>query len=311
VTRTLPSDHCTLVTPSSEDRASWLRARKTGIGSSDASALVGANPWQSRLAVWLDKTSDVSDDTPPSRAMMLGNHLEEAVAQLFTHETGKAVTPVGMVRSKKWPFMMASCDRVLVDERAVLECKTTAWHQAKEWENDEIPNHALIQTIHQLAVTGLPRAYVAVLIGGGDDFQIRTVERDDAAISGLVELCEDFWTNYVQTGVEPRASQASDFQLMSSIRQPVDEQTIPTSVELQGWLRERAQIRSQKTELERRYQLVSARIIQELDGASAVVGMEGEPLCTYREIKRSGYTVEPKTIRQLKLTNRGREYFNG
>lgn len=300
-----------LILDADPPRDEWLKARKSGLGSSDASALAGVNPWNSRLSVWLDKTSDTIDEKPPSRAMRLGNYLEEAVASLFSHETGKTVEKIGLLRSRKWPFMLASCDRYLPEENAILECKTTAWHQTSEWENDEVPDHALVQVIHQLAVTGLDRAYVAVLIGGGTDFQIRTVERDEAAIAGLVEISHDFWHNYVLPRVEPTASQQSDFNIVASLRPPVEDKVIPASDRLGQWLTERSRLRKQLTELQRQYMTVSAQIIQELGGATAATNLEGETLCTYREIKRQGYTVQPAAIRQLKLTSKGREYFNG
>lgn len=37
-------------------RDDWLAVRRTGIGSSDAAAAVGLNPYMSPLELWLDKT---------------------------------------------------------------------------------------------------------------------------------------------------------------------------------------------------------------------------------------------------------------
>jgi predicted phage-related endonuclease len=37
-------------------REDWLAARKYGIGSSDAAAAVGLNPYQSPLELWMQKT---------------------------------------------------------------------------------------------------------------------------------------------------------------------------------------------------------------------------------------------------------------
>lgn len=38
------------------DRDQWLQVRKGGIGSSDAAAAVGLNPYQSQLELWMEKT---------------------------------------------------------------------------------------------------------------------------------------------------------------------------------------------------------------------------------------------------------------
>ena len=37
-------------------RQEWLQVRKRGIGSSDAAAAVGLNPYKSQLELWLEKT---------------------------------------------------------------------------------------------------------------------------------------------------------------------------------------------------------------------------------------------------------------
>jgi putative phage-type endonuclease len=37
-------------------REDWLTVRKQGIGSSDASAAIGLNPYKSQLELWLEKT---------------------------------------------------------------------------------------------------------------------------------------------------------------------------------------------------------------------------------------------------------------
>jgi len=45
-----------LVSTKEMDRQEWLNVRKQGIGSSDAAAAVGLNPYQSQLELWMIKT---------------------------------------------------------------------------------------------------------------------------------------------------------------------------------------------------------------------------------------------------------------
>ena len=45
-----------LVSTKEMDRQEWLNVRKQGIGSSDAAAAVGLNPYQSQLELWMVKT---------------------------------------------------------------------------------------------------------------------------------------------------------------------------------------------------------------------------------------------------------------
>ncbi|WP_430305180.1 lambda-exonuclease family protein, partial [Pseudomonas mosselii] len=66
-------------------REDWLQIRKQGIGSSDAAAAVGLNPYKSQLELWLEKTgrdagltkADPHDEESP---LYWGNVLEPIVA---------------------------------------------------------------------------------------------------------------------------------------------------------------------------------------------------------------------------------------
>jgi len=45
-----------LVSTKDLSRDEWLKVRKKGIGSSDAAAAIGMNPYQSQLELWMVKT---------------------------------------------------------------------------------------------------------------------------------------------------------------------------------------------------------------------------------------------------------------
>ena len=45
-----------LVSTKDLERDDWLKVRRTGIGSSDAAAAIGLNPYQSQLELWMLKT---------------------------------------------------------------------------------------------------------------------------------------------------------------------------------------------------------------------------------------------------------------
>ncbi len=72
-----------LVSTTNLDRAQWLTVRKGGIGSSDAAAAVGLNPYKSQLALWLEKTGrdaampqiDANDDSTPYSGARFSNPL--------------------------------------------------------------------------------------------------------------------------------------------------------------------------------------------------------------------------------------------
>lgn len=176
--------------PDSIDRATWLAARRRGVGGSDAAAVCGLDRWKSAYEVYLDKIGD-APKRPVSDAMDWGNRLEPVIVDWFTEKTGLPVTKAGLMAHPEHPWMLGTVDRLVGDDE-ILECKNTSVYRAKEWADDQVPDGAELQTQHYLAVTGRKRAHVAVLIGGNQP-EMRVVERDDDLIATLIGLEATFW----------------------------------------------------------------------------------------------------------------------
>lgn len=203
-----------LVKTQALSRDEWLDVRKRGIGSSDAGAAVGLNPYRSQLVLWLDKTGrdagmpqiDPDDDTSPT---YWGSLLEPIVAAHYTRRTGNKVRRVNAVlQHPEHPWMLANIDREIVgaSDVQILECKTAGINGAKLWK-DGVPDYVQLQVMHQLAVTGKQAADVAVLICG-QDLQVHRIERDDAVIEQLIKLERDFW--YFVEANRPPPADGSD-----------------------------------------------------------------------------------------------------
>lgn len=182
--------------------AEWLKLRKTGIGGSDAGAIVGVNPYSSAMKVFQDKTSnDVVEQD--SEAIRIGHDLEDYVAQRFMETTGLKVRKSNyMYRSIEHPFMIADVDRLVVGEDAGLECKTASAYNADKWTDGDIPLHYVMQCYHYMAVTGKRTWYIAAVILGRE-FVYRKLEWDDGLIGKLTKAEEYFWNNYIVRGIIP------------------------------------------------------------------------------------------------------------
>ncbi|MEI7430542.1 MAG: YqaJ viral recombinase family protein [Betaproteobacteria bacterium] len=203
-------------------RDEWLEVRKTGIGSSDAAASVGLNPYQSQLELWMIKTGrgkalpqvDFNDEESP---MYWGNILEPIVAAHYTKRTGNRVRKINAVLQHPDPdksWMLANIDREVIGatDVQILECKTAGINGARLWK-DGVPEYVQLQVHHQLAVTGKQAADVAVLLGG-QYLEIHRIERDDVLIQNLIKLEREFW-QYVETDTPPPAdgSESADLAL--------------------------------------------------------------------------------------------------
>ena len=191
-------------------REDWLAVRKQGIGSSDAGAAVGLNPYKSQLELWIEKTGrdatlpkiDPQDEESPA---YWGNVLEPIVAWHYSKRTGKKVRRINAVLQHpdpESPWMLANIDREVMgaDDVQILECKTAGINGARLWK-EGVPEYVQLQVMHQLAVTGKQAADVAVLLGG-QHLEIYRIERDEQMITRLIELERMFW-HYVQTDTPP------------------------------------------------------------------------------------------------------------
>lgn len=146
-----------------KDRAEWLRARTNGIGGSDASAVVGLNPYKSNIELYKEKTGRrLPEDISDKPYVQYGTLAEEHIRALFVLDYPEYTVEHHenrILRSKDFPFMQASLDGELTDRqgrRGVLEIKTTNILQSGQREkwHDRIPDNYYIQILHYLLVTG-------------------------------------------------------------------------------------------------------------------------------------------------------------
>ena len=179
----------------------WLEQRRKGIGGSDASSIIGLNPWSSPYTVWADKLGKLPEKED-SEAMRLGRDLEYYVAERFTEATGKKVRRENAILyNSDYPFAHANVDRMVVGEDAGLECKTTSVLNLKRFKNGMYPDNYYVQCVHYMMVTGCKKWYLAVLVLG-KEFKYFEIERDEAEIEALAKSEEAFW-EYVKTQTPP------------------------------------------------------------------------------------------------------------
>ena len=218
-------------------REEWLQIRKQGIGSSDAAAAVGLNPYKSQLELWMEKTgrdaalpkADPDDEESP---MYWGNVLEPIVAWHYSKRTGHKVRRINAILQHSDPelsWMLANIDREVIgaEDVQILECKTAGINGARLWK-EGVPEYVQLQVMHQLAVTGKQAADVAVVLGG-QHLEIHRIERDEQMIARLIELERTFW-RYVETDTPPPADGSASAETALRCLFPQDDsQTVDFS----------------------------------------------------------------------------------
>lgn len=145
------------------DREHWLEARRGRIGGSDASAIVGRNPYMSNTDLWEIKTGRrEQEDISDKPYVVYGTKAEEHLRELFRldfPEYDVRYEEGNMFINDRFPWAHASLDGWLVEKetgrRGVLEIKTTNILQSmqKEKWKDGIPDNYYCQVVHYLMVT--------------------------------------------------------------------------------------------------------------------------------------------------------------
>ena len=196
-----------------KDRESWLKGREKfpGIGASEAAAIVGASNWMTTTELWQIKTGQKKQkDLSENEFVKYGTDAEEHIRQLFLlkHEEYKLTyRPYDFVYQKERPWLRATLDGELEyenGEKGILEVKTHMVRNKNDlanW-NDRIPDHYLVQIVHQFLATGFQFAYLtAELIFQDYSSQIRNYYflRHDMMedMEWLLEQEEKFWNSVI------------------------------------------------------------------------------------------------------------------
>ena len=201
------------------DNDAWLKGRIGGIGGSDASCVVGVNPYKSNVELFEEKTgARIPEDISNKPCVIYGKYAEEPIREIFKLDYPEYKVEhheFRILQSIKYPFMQASLDGELTDQqgrRGILEIKTSEILQSLQREKwkDRIPDNYYLQILHYLLVTGYEfvvlRAHLRTRWGDELKTQVQDyfIERSEVEedLNYLLSAEIDFW-KHVETGRKP------------------------------------------------------------------------------------------------------------
>lgn len=199
----------------------WLKARKNGIGGSDAAAILGLSPYKTNVELWEEKVGlrdpeDISDEDYVKYGKEAESHLVALFALDYPEYKVWTDSDYQMILHPEYPFLFATLDGHLMERRTgrkgILEIKTSLilnGSQREKWK-DCIPDQYFCQVLHYLLVTGREFVEVKACLrwdyGDGVKKEIRHyhIERKDVqdSIDYLLQKEIEFW-NMVQAKQRP------------------------------------------------------------------------------------------------------------
>lgn len=198
-----------LILPADADRAEWLAARRSGIGSSDVPAILGLVEHTPPVKVYYDKLGHDVDDA--GEAAYWGTVNEENVARRWAMQNRSVIRRVGLVAHVDHPHWLTTLDRRVTEcpldssEQApcALEIKTRSAFKSAQWHAGA-PDDVTAQVLWQIAVNGYEHMHYAVLIGGNEYHQgtIRADEYRDV-LEDIKTAVDRFWFEHVKAQVPP------------------------------------------------------------------------------------------------------------
>lgn len=275
-------------------------SRPFGIGGSDVAAALGLSPYRTPTQLWQELLSrDVDRPGRGAAALHLrfGQHAEPFLVREYERCTGLHTRAHAQtLRHPRHGFMFGHVDRLVYasaakdtdgtgaeneQPTAVLECKTASAFSRQGWGTagtDQVPTQYLLQCVWYMALTGCPRAELAVLIGN-NDFRIYSVARDLQLEEAVIERVERFWRDHVIAGTPPRALRPED----ASIAWPQEcaGSAVQASKEIEGALALYRHHSALASRAERECEQLKAQIMSFMGSAERLM-VGGHTVATWR-----------------------------
>lgn len=311
-----------------------IEDRFSGIGGSDAAAVVGLSPrmtatelyftkrgrwleqpageddsaeradWEAKRADWLYRHEQLmaqperEDDDELS---WLGHAIEPVLAQRYTERTGRRLRQVlATRRSKRHPFMLAHPDRLVTGERRGLELKMrVSGHGWGQEGTDQVPDDVLLQCQHYMAVHGYQEWDVLAFIGGTGT-QLYHIRRDPQIVRQLVDAEGEFW-HRVETGNPPPLDHdhARALAFVQATHPEVDGRVLQFPAEFEHWHAVLEDAKKHRDRYDAAVRAARAHIEDFMGDAARAFFADGS---SYRraEVERQPFEVEATRYVQLR-----------
>lgn len=294
-----------MVDTTPKTREQWLEERLTGIGASESPTVLGRNPFQSRYALWAEKTREATPrDLRDVEAVEFGRRFETPVAEVYGEKSGRLVEmwpAFSIVRDPERNHVFSTPDAVqLCEERGegLLQIKTTGEFKAKAWKY-EPPLAYQIQLQQELHCTGYEWGTLCVLIGGQ---RIRwfDIQRNDRFIDAMLPQLDRFWS-MVQSKTPPEVDDSiATTEVLDRLHPDDTGRMIILPPEAAGWTADIEHANKLIRDAQRVKQLATNRLKAAIGDATYGLFLDNPTRWVWKTENRRRRVVDAHTVRVLR-----------
>ncbi len=252
----------------------WLRDRHPNINSTELGALFNISKYATEFTLYHDKIQEAPTWIDDNDRMRAGRYLEPSIAEFAADELGVQCIPFDeyyydpeIRQGTSFDFMIiAAKDHRL--NGAILEIKNVdqfIWRsEDSEWTDTNMPGYIEAQIQHQMKLSQINRAVVAVLVGG-NDLKFYNREFDKRIASNIDIVVKRFWER-VDNNNEPAPNYSRDSDYILSMNKVIDGGIYDATddIEFKLWCEHYDQLRTANKFSSKQMKEVKARLVRKI-----------------------------------------------
>jgi predicted phage-related endonuclease len=226
------------------------------------------------------------EDLSDNEAVQMGHVMEPVIGRLAEQKLGVQLTKVEEFRThpkESWLRSHFDFAGVQDGQTILVECKNyNAAVRNKFDESGIMPAADAAQLVHEAAVLGIRKIYLAVLFGG-QEFVLIPKLVEDAEKDELIQKMAVLW-GHVQTGTQADPQSTDELKAMFPVSEAM---TRVANKAIEGWCDELSYIKGELKRLEAQEETIKTHIQKYMGTHDSLSTFDGKVLATWKSAKPS------------------------
>lgn len=178
------------------------------IGGSDVAAILGLDPYKTRLQVYEEKVG-IGEPFEGNIHTRRGTRLEEVAAEEYMTKHGVKLIRINKrIVNPRYPFITARIDRRVVGARKVVEFKCPSLGSFSKMKREGLHEGYIAQLHSYLGTTGFEEGAWGIFCADLWDLLDIEVEQDPKLVRDIEKQLAAFWDEHILKRVPPPADDA-------------------------------------------------------------------------------------------------------